>query len=338
MVELSNRKFIPLDETTTWNFQQGAMMQWLPNSTEPRIIFNDRIGKNAVAVILDVHSRERRTLGRAISALSHDGKTALSLNFGRLQRTRPGYGYPGIADPFEHIAHPLEDGIYKIDLATGEETRVVTLANIFDLANKPSELGRNTPLYFNHTIYNKDDSRFAFFLEWTHYPLPKIWRLKKLGRLRTALYTIGANGRDLRCLIDFGKVSHYDWRNNQDILIWARIKGHECFHLVTDGTGTSEPVGEALLTSDGHCSFSPDGHWVLVDTYPDQNHLSTLKLYNWDQGTQVILGKYYANPANTGEIRCDLHPRWNRTGTEICFDSIHEGTRQIYTLDVSTLT
>jgi len=48
---------------------------------------------------------------------------------------------------------------------------------------------------------------------------------------------------------------------------------------------------------------------------------------------RVDLGRYYSPPELTGPIRCDLHPRFNRDGTAICFDSAHEGTRQLYTLD-----
>ncbi len=35
------------------------------------------------------------------------------------------------------------------------------------------------------------------------------------------------------------------------------------------------------------------------------------------------------------EHGCDLHPRWAQDGSTITFDSVHEGTRQIYALDVS---
>ena len=36
-----------------------------------------------------------------------------------------------------------------------------------------------------------------------------------------------------------------------------------------------------------------------------------------------------------GERGCDLHPRWAQNSSIITFDSVHEGTRQIYALDVS---
>ena len=36
--------------------------------------------------------------------------------------------------------------------------------------------------------------------------------------------------------------------------------------------------------------------------------------------------------------RCDLDPNWSRDGRSVCIDSIHEGSRQVYILDVSELT
>jgi hypothetical protein len=330
MVETSNDKFIPLSQTSTWNFQQGAMMHWLPNSSGSEIIFNDRVEDRVVSVILNVHTLERRILGRAIAALSHDGKSALGLNFGRLAWTRPGYGYAGVPDPFLHEAQPSDDGIYLIDVETGDERRIVALSDILALKNRPHDLGKH-PLFFIHPMFNANDQRFAFFVEYIHHPLPKFWRF----RLRTGMFTVGKDGEDLRCVIDYGKVSHFDWRNSNEILVWAKIQDKECFHLITDGTGEDRQISPSLLTEDGHGSFSPDGKWVLVDTYPNEERFSTLKLYNWADGDQIILGKFYADPKFVGEIRCDLHPRWNRNGMEVCFDSVHERIRQVYVLDVS---
>ena len=34
--------------------------------------------------------------------------------------------------------------------------------------------------------------------------------------------------------------------------------------------------------------------------------------------------------------RCDLHPRWRLDGKQIGFNSVHEGTRQVYVMDVKT--
>jgi len=96
-------------------------------------------------------------------------------------------------------------------------------------------------------------------------------------------------------------------------------------------------VGEGVLTSDGHCSYSPDGRWILTDTYPDRERLRTLILYRPSDGSRVDIGRFFSPRELDGEIRCDLHPRWSRDGQKICFDSVHEGHRQIYVVDVSEI-
>ena len=52
---------------------------------------------------------------------------------------------------------------------------------------------------------------------------------------------------------------------------------------------------------------------------------------------KVMLGRFLSPLPFRGEIRCDLHPRWSRDGRQVCFDSVHEGTRQIYVMDVSEI-
>jgi hypothetical protein len=97
-------------------------------------------------------------------------------------------------------------------------------------------------------------------------------------------------------------------------------------------------VGDGILTSDGHCSYGPDRHWFLTDTYPDrETSKRTLLLYRPEDDCRVEIGRFYSPPEVTGEIRCDLHPRWNRDGTQVCFDSVHEGHRGMYVIDVGDI-
>jgi hypothetical protein len=120
--------------------------------------------------------------------------------------------------------------------------------------------------------------------------------------------------------------------------MWARSRLGEHFYLAKDEKNEFRIIGEKRLTRDGHCSFSPNRRWILTDTYPDKNRLSTLKVFNCEDGHELILGRFYSHPSYSGEIRCDLHPRWSRTGSKICFDSVHEGSRQMYVMDVRQLT
>ena len=68
-----------------------------------------------------------------------------------------------------------------------------------------------------------------------------------------------------------------------------------------------------------------------------EEHCRALLLYRPEDGLRVELGPFRSPPELSGEIRCDLHPRWNRDGTKVCFDSAHEGARQLYVMDVSSV-
>ena len=37
------------------------------------------------------------------------------------------------------------------------------------------------------------------------------------------------------------------------------------------------------------------------------------------------------------DLKYDLHPRWDNTGTLICIDSSHQGSRQTYILNIEKL-
>jgi hypothetical protein len=51
----------------------------------------------------------------------------------------------------------------------------------------------------------------------------------------------------------------------------------------------------------------------------------------------VDIGRFFAPRELYEEIRCDLHPRWSRDGTQVCIDSAHEGSRQMHVLDVAEI-
>jgi hypothetical protein len=316
------------------------MMHWLPSASNS-VIFNDREGDRFVSVILNVHTGERRVLPRPITAISHDGKTALSLNFSRLQWARPGYGYAGIEDVYADQNNPSDDGIYLVDLDSGEDRRVVSLTDALSLYGDAKSL-KNCPLFFNHALCNTDDTRFAFLIQWKSTIIPRraqLWKLRKLAKLNAIMLTVNLDGSDLRYLSDFENVSHFDWRNSHEILMWAKRRGGpESYYIASDDNSDFKEIGQRVLREDGHCSFSPNRRFILTDTYPDQNRYMELKIYFIEEERQVILGRYYSPRQFSEEIRCDLHPRWNRTGDQICFDSVHEDNRQLYVMDVSKLT
>jgi len=319
--------WVPLAETRAWNWQQGSMLQWLGDGASGDIVFNDRVGDRLVARIMNVNTGAVRTLDRPVYTVNRAGTKAVSLNFARLQHQRPGYGYAGVRDPWRDVDEPEDDGLWSLDLATGESRLILSVAEAAAYRRGSDFDGRVHR--FNHAQFGPGD------------------RLAVLHRRKTPdmevgdtrLLTLDLDGGGLRCLSDHGLVSHYDWWGEGRVVAWARRRGVGDRYFVFEDApgGAIEPVGEGLLTCDGHCSFSPDGRWMLSDTYPDATHHRTLFLFHMESGERVDIGRFLSPPMKW-EIRCDLHPRWNRDGTAVCIDSVHEGARRMYVIDVSEIT
>jgi hypothetical protein len=349
-------RFRPFAETRAWNWQQGCMLHWLraPLAASPvpsvgdeasarLVIYNDRDGDRFVSVVCDaLTGRVVRRLPLPVYGLSPDGRQAVTLNFSRLHHQRPGYGYAGVPDPWERVYEPEDDGIFWMDLDTGEHRLIVSTAQMAQTRRKPNMEG--AVHRFNHLQWNADGTRFAFLHRW------KPPGLARGGYTRLCTASPPGAGtattsrpHQVAILADEDLVSHYDWRDAAHILAWARCGGVDGFFLIEDPTGAAEPVGPDVMPRDGHCSYAPPPagagfaarRWVLNDTYPDAEQQRTLYLYDADQDRRIDLGRFFSPPDLPHECRVDLHPRWSRDGRQVCFDSAHEGSRQLYVVDVA---
>ncbi len=328
MVDLEDGNcWIPLAETGAWGWQQGAMLQWLPGEPTRKIIYNQRDGDRFISVVQDVFSGETRVLPRAIYAIN--GSQALCLNFARSHRTRPGYGYVGVADSWADEAHPAKDGIFLMDIESGENRLIISLDQLRHFQPKPSMA--QAQHWCNHIHIASDASNFICLHRWGDPA--------GAGRyFSDRLFSARLDGSGLCLVADDGYVSHLDHYSPDVVLAWARKKGvGDRYFLFRRCNEEVKILGDSVFTSDGHCSFSPDRRWLLTDTYPDARDIRALMLFHLESETRIDIGKYHAPPALNGPLRCDLHPRWNRDGRQVCIDSAHEGERQMYIIDVSEI-
>lgn len=330
VIDLQSHRFERVAETSAWNWQQGCMLQWLPPAADRQIIYNDTRDGQHVAVILDIHSGRARVLPKPIYNVTRDGRSAVVTSLARLAQARPVVGYAGVSDPWADAPHPADDGVYWMNLGDGSHRLIVSLDQAVRLKPKPSMSG--VKHRFEHLVIAPDDKRFLFLQRW---PNPTNARRDFYDRL----LTVNVDGSELYCLVDDDYVSHFDWQDPQHILVWARQAGHgDHFYLFKDRTTGMQIVGEDALTCDGHCSYSPDRRWLLSDTYPDDSGRRTVLLYELASNRRIDVGRFFSPPAvRSGDVRCDLHPRWRRDGREVCIDSAHEGTRQMYVIDVSAI-
>jgi hypothetical protein len=211
-----------------------------------------------VAVILDAFSGARRTLPRPIYAVSPDGQWALSISLARLAHARSIVGYAGVADPFEHDGHPREDGVWRMDLATGKAELVLSIDEVYRFRPAPSMEGLTHR--FEHVTISPDGGRFFLMHRWPRQGKGRPFH----DRLFTASPNAGAPDPCLLAGDDL--VSHFDWRDGQHVLAWAGVEGRNAFYLFEDRTNHRQIVGPDVLTVDGHCSYSPDRRWASAAT------------------------------------------------------------------------
>lgn len=327
-----NCRFHPFAETLAWNWQQGSMLQFL-NDADDLVIYNDREDDHFVARIFNLATGKlERTLHRPIYCLSPDGRWALSVNFSRLDRERPGYGYNGAYDPFAGELTPENDGIWLIDLKQDTSTLIFSLAAAKERFYR-SDM-EHTQAWFNHLLFSPDSKRFGTLHRW------RLWEPDGEPTHGTHMYTGNIDGSDLWPLNTEGFSSHYTWISPTQIINYSRRFDFEKqYYLYTDRSHRTEVIAKDVFPGDGHCAYSPDGKWMMTDSYPLKvDNTRRLFLYHLASRTAYEVGKFYADPAYPIPTRCDLHPNWSRDGRKLCIDSIHEGFRGIYEVDVSSLT
>ncbi len=121
-------------------------------------------------------------------------------------------------------------------------------------------------------------------------------------------------------------------------IVWGPHDGAIHYHLYDDTTGRARVIGPGILTENGHMTYSRDRRWILSDTDPDANtNERILFLFDTQTDTRHDLGSFYTPPDLGTHNRCDLHPRWSHDNTQVCIDTVHEGTRQMYLLDVTDI-
>lgn len=327
-------EFHPFGKTLAWNFQQGAMLQWLPYgpSTCAYNIFEDgQFG----CCIHNLQTGKTTLNPLPVANISQDGRFALCVNMPRIYDFRPGYGYEELPDAYRSFIAPDDDGVQLMNMTTGDYEMLLSLQEIVDFLASEGEEIQGRKVVINHITFNPSATRYLFLLR--SFPRPgHPWT--------TWLLTADTKGDDLKHHNAYGMASHYHWRNDEEILFYMRPAAQAKYELVllNDLTGERDLVNPEFFLSDGHCSYSPDGKWLLYDSYIDastEDCFRSLILYSLERDEGMTLGRFRSEnlTEQTIDLRCDLHPRWLSDGKSISFDSIHEGFRGVYRMDLSQI-
>lgn len=320
MIDTFNEnKVIELATSHSWNVQQGCMLQWLGPNFDKQIIFNDFRNDKYCAVILDVFSKDEKIIDFPIYSVSNDGKFALSLDFSRLHTLRPGYGYSNIADKTSNELLPDSTCIWKVDLEKNEVSPLFKYIDFYNFEHRDEMKGAKHKV--NHIMLSPNSKRFMVLHRWYQ-------KQHKYSRL----ITCNCDGTDMYNLSDDDMVSHCYWKNDEEIISFEnkketgpgyylmKDKSHEYTHLWKN------------IDNDGHPSYSPNKRYILIDSYPNNQRIQILKCME-ENGKEKILARLFSPFKYDNDLRCDLHPRWNRKSNKVCFDSTFEGKRRLYIVE-----
>jgi hypothetical protein len=358
-----NNSFHLIGETTAWNFQQGAMAQWFNICGSEHILYNKTVGDKVQAFVTNISGSLVKSLHRPVYALSLDCNYAASIDFSRLHEVRPGYGYEGVGTVASKHHAPDSDGLWLINLETEDESLLVSYHT---LANDISPRGLNSYHWIDHIEFSPDSSWIVFLHRW----------IAADGGPLTRLMSFHRESRELLCLLDCGSSGHGVWLDSSHYGIWGRrsslaakarssparnnvlkqiairlarhiippaIKSqiHQdtffSFNVKDRSSADVQPQIPSMHRQ-GHPSLRPCGDWLVSDTLPDSRGRRTLFLSSLD-GKRYIPLLTVTHPVHSvnSPFRCDLHPRWDRSGQLVCIDSLHEGFRAMYSVDISSL-
>ena len=301
-----------ISNTSAWNWQQGCRVRWLPNKEES-IIFNDVKDTQYVSKIINLTNNECKFLNWPLYDIDRFGQYGLTIDFSRLGKYRPGYGYTNF-DYIEPLTL-LSEGISIVDIENNTIDKILTYEEIFNKLSDPNINIENC--YINHLSYSPSSKKFLFF-----------WIQIIKGVHKASLFVYDMLEEKLVLLENTLSVSHYDWIDDQSIIVTAYNDSRDCKYFIYNLNGDRKAFLPELLIQDGHPTWINE-NLVVSDTYPDKyGYQKIISIRQVDKKIETLL-EIYSSYKIHGEKRCDLHPRVDNENKIICFDSNTHGKRNI---------
>jgi hypothetical protein len=320
-----------LDRTRAWNPQQGTMLYWNPATPETQFFFNDRDPKTGkiYCVLFDLAAGER---GRRIkeyrfddtpignSGVAQGGGWFAAINYARLARLRPVTGYQEAYDWTTGVRHPADDGVFKIDVRTGEKLLLASFRQLADALrpSRPDVDGKD--LFINHTLCNRAGDRIFFFVRGDFD--------NRTNRINQG-FVIRPDGTGLTMMKQHIG-GHPEWDSGHRMI--GNVDQRQVLYD-TDLQAVSEVLGtqEIFPDPEGDIALSPDTRWLVNGHRRQSTNYYTF--FHRSNGAWVRSQGFDVKGWTSGDLRCDPAPCWNRQSNAIAFPAIAtDGTRQMFLL------
>ena len=312
LIDLKRKKVIPLDKTKAWSWQLGSRLRWINNSNY--IGFNSIIKGQECFKIIDKSSKIIKIINFPLYDLYEKKMLGLSINFGRLKKFRPGYGYE------------TNNSLNYLRLINLKNNKI-----IFDFDIKKIHFHINfkniDDYYFNHLNFSKCGNFFSFFF---------IYYLS--GKERSKLFICDLKKDSFFPITkDNETPSHLSWLSSGKIIITIVKDSMTKYYEYDINLKRKRLMNFFPNNLDGHPSENPmNNNLIVTDTYPDRFDNQSLFVVDKKKKKKKKISYFYNPKTFFGKNKCDLHPRWSMCGGKICCDTACSGKREIFIIEFNT--
>ncbi len=325
-----------VDQTRGWNPQQGTMFYWNPEHPETQFFFNDRDPKTGkvFTVLFDISAdggkgkrvREYRFDDSPVAngGVAQGGGYFTAINYARMARLRPVTGYPETTDWTKEVAAPKDDGIFRVDVKTGERKLIVSFAQLKDAIRDITERVDERHLFINHTLHNRNNDLIYFYCRADFESMPQ-------GKRVNSPFSVRPDGTGLTRHDTFiGGHPEWEWGSR----IIGSHDGKQVIYDIAQKKVVDSLGGKDVFPNpEGDVALSPDGSWFVNSHREGEHHHYTvldMKTRRVVKSPPVFLANW-----NRGALRLDPAPCWNRTSDALVVPGIApDGTRQMFLLEL----
>jgi hypothetical protein len=145
------------------------------------------------------------------------------------------------------------------------------------------------------------------------------------------MFVSDKNGSNVKLLNNSGSVSHYNWKSDDEIILYSYIKekGSYMYAIFNSLDGSIQYFGKNVPRNDGHPTFLNNNNFFITDTYPDLCSQRNLLRYSLTEDDTRVLARFDSPYEFSGQFRCDLHPRISHNEKMICIDRFINDKRSI---------
>lgn len=332
-----------IDETNSFNWQQGAMLQWLPGEgNNDLVIYNVAENNHFKSVIYNIMTGEKKYIDFPTYCVTPDGKYSISLNYERSYWCRA-YHYQSVVNKKYDVRIAQDDGIFKVDIDSNTVKRIIRIQDVLEL--DPLDDFDKAKHWLEHIMISKDGKHIGFLHRFSYGE----------GYI-TRLCVSDINGNNLHVCSGWrnNTWSHMGWKTDRSFVIYSVERGaigaaysihsqkepnskksamlsvvryvkkmipqsvkrrispvkqqYEVFEEQQGVFVHTKNYYEKLFDIDGHPSFTADGKYMITDSYPDKDGFQRLIIYNTENNRGIQIGSFEASLSGT-PASCDLHPK-----------------------------